>query len=248
MYLINCSWISDPGCLASTFFSYKKSFYFSRIRFYFASTSSVLAIRRLILLVKVPLKCLNFENPLIVFLICGFKLAPSMNIHRILKFVLQSLYFGFLIKQFFFFKTNFSFEIINTPDLWIDWQILIPQWSKFKLELGEFFGLLLAIDVSFDQIGVRQLNLLIQDWQLMVSFDKLCSEYISFVSYHVVVFLLLGLLLLCGLDYFLHVVYVVFLIFDHLLIWLNLGLGSILLSLDLDVLALYLFIIFIQLN
>jgi hypothetical protein len=47
LYLMSCSWISEPGCLANTFFSSKKSFSLSRIRFYLAYTSSVLAIRRL---------------------------------------------------------------------------------------------------------------------------------------------------------------------------------------------------------
>ena len=47
LYLMSWVWISAPGCLARIFFSSKKSFSFYRIKFYLASTSSVLAIRRL---------------------------------------------------------------------------------------------------------------------------------------------------------------------------------------------------------
>jgi hypothetical protein len=82
----------------------------------------------------------------------------------------------------------------------------------------------------------------------MVPFNELSSENISFIANHIVIFLLLSLLLLGGLDNFLHVIYMILLIFYHFFVTLDLGFGSILVSFYLDILSLDFLIVLIKLH
>ena len=60
--------------------------------------------------------------------------------------------------------------------------------------------------------------------------------------------MLLRLLLLSSLDYLLHMVYVVLLVFNHLLVALDLRLGPVLVGLDLNVLPLHFLVVLVQLD
>jgi hypothetical protein len=77
-----------------------------------------------------------------------------VNIHGIFQLILESLDFGPLIEQFFFFEADFSFELVDAPDLAVDGEILIPQGGQSQLELCHIFALLLAVDVPLDEVGV----------------------------------------------------------------------------------------------
>lgn len=60
-----------------------------------------------------------------------------MHIHWILKLILESFNFGFLIKKFFFFETDLGFEFIDASNLAIDRQVLISKSSKLELIICE---------------------------------------------------------------------------------------------------------------
>ena len=114
---------------------------------------------------------LDLQDSFVVLLIGSFQLPPPMHVHRVLQLILKRLDFSPLIEQFFFLEANFSFKFINAPDLRIDREILVPQGGQLQFKLVKFFGFLLAVDVPFDEVGVGQLDFLVEDGQFLISFD-----------------------------------------------------------------------------
>lgn len=80
----------------------------------------------------------------------------------------------------------------------------------------------------------------------MVSLDQLSPQDISLVSDHVIIFLLFCLLLLGLLDDFFKMADVVFLVFYDLLGRLDLGFGSVFVSLDFNIFSLHLLVLLIK--
>lgn len=50
---------------------------------------------------------LYFEDAFIIFLVSGFEFPPAMDVHGVLELILESLDFGFLVEEFFFFEADF---------------------------------------------------------------------------------------------------------------------------------------------
>ena len=192
------------------------------------------------------MESLNFQNSFVVLLICGLEFSPSVNIHWVGEFILKSFDFSSLIEQFLFFEANFRLEFINAPDLSVDGKILIPECGKFQFEFIELFWFLLAVDISFDEVGVWQFDFFIQNRELLISFDELCSKDISLVSDHIVIFLLFCFLLLCSLNDFLHMIDMILLIFDNFFVTLYLCFSSIFICFYFDILGFNFFVIFIK--
>lgn len=111
----------------------------------------------------IPLEGLDFKDSFVVLLVSGLQLPPSMNIHRVFQFVLQSFNFGPLIKEFLLLEADFSLEIIDASNLRVDGKILIPEGGKFKFELSKLLRFLLAVDVAFDEVGVGKLDLFVKN-------------------------------------------------------------------------------------
>ena len=171
-----------------------------------------------------------------------------MNIHGVFKLVFKSFNFGFLIEKIFLFETNFSSELINASDLLLNAHEFISLVCKIRSETVELFLFIFVINLSFGKVGIREFNLFIKNSQLLISFDKLSTKNVSFITYHVIIFLLFCFLLLCLLDDFLQMTNVVLLILDYLLSGLNLSFCSVFVSFYLHIFSLNLFILLIEFN
>ena len=97
LYLINCWWISAPGCLAKIFLSSRNNFSFSRIRFSFSSTSYVFAINLLSYYKILPLESLNFQNTFIILLVSSLKFSPTVDIHWVFELIFQSFNLSLMV-------------------------------------------------------------------------------------------------------------------------------------------------------
>lgn len=171
-----------------------------------------------------------------------------MNIHGVFKLVFKSFDFGFLIEEILLFETNFSFEFINAPDLLLNAHKLIPLVCKIRSETVELFLFVFVINFTFRKVGIWEFNFFIKNSQLLIPFDKLSTENVSLITYHVIIFLLFCFLLFGLLDDFLQMANVILLILNNLLCGLDLSFSSVFVSFYLHIFSFNLFILFIEFN
>lgn len=133
------------------------------MRFYLASTSYVLAMRRLGYKQKVPLEGLNFEDSFVVVLVGGFEFSPAVDVHGVLELIFESFDFGLLVEEVLFLETDFGFQLINAPNLFLNTHELISLIGQICSEVVELFLFFLVIDFAFSEVRVGQFDFLVQD-------------------------------------------------------------------------------------
>lgn len=140
------------------------------------------------------LERLDLLDHFISFWVSAFKLSPPMNVEWLCKLVEQIFSLLLLLKVLFLKEVDFPLKIWDTCSLAL-------RSNEFSLQLGNFFpnvqdiiDFLLIVNLSLLQSRFLNLDLLIEQSKLFVSFDKLCSEDISLINNHLVVLPLLLLL------------------------------------------------------
>jgi hypothetical protein len=106
---------------------------------------------------------LNFEDSLVVVLVGGFEFSPAVDIHGVLELIFESFNFGLLVEEILFLETDFSLQLINTPDLFLNAHELISLIGKICPEVVELFLFFLVVDFAFGEVGVGQFDFLVQD-------------------------------------------------------------------------------------
>lgn len=72
--------------------------------------------------------------------------------------------------------------------------MFISQLCNFFLLFFELSLQFVFMELHFSNVAVQQLNLFIQDGQFLIFLNELCSQYVTLIHNHIVVFLLSNLL------------------------------------------------------
>ena len=114
-------------------------------------------------------------------------------------------------------KVYLALEIRDALSFLLSIDQLALAVLNFASQEPDFVHLLLIVNLSFLQRRFLNFDFLIQQVQLLISFDQLGRENITLIHYHFIVFLLLGLLSFSLRDDILETGNVVFLRFNHFL-------------------------------
>ena len=95
------------------------------------------------------LQGLYFKNLLEILLVSRLKLAPTVNIHRFSKLILQGLNFGLLVEQILFLAADFSLEVIDAVNLGLGVSQLVLETSEGPFKFLVLFAHLVIVGFCF---------------------------------------------------------------------------------------------------
>ena len=104
-----------------------------------------------------------------------------------------------MLKKLLLKNEDLSAEIWNAFSLILGYDQLPLDVGDLLLSANNLSNLLLIVNLAFIKCGLLDLDLLIEDLKLLISLNQLRTQNVTFIDYHLVVFLLL-LFLLLGLG------------------------------------------------
>lgn len=110
------------------------------------------------------------------------ELSPSVVVERVLKFLRECLYLEFLSHKLSLKGKRLLAEILNLSSLTLDKAELALKISDAELKELDVLKTLLVLELSLGEGRLENLDLLVEESQLVIPTNQLCSKDVTFVD------------------------------------------------------------------